>query len=46
MISPEDAEMRRRIGLVAQILRVFGSGNAAALLKTFFNKNTLIAAEK
>jgi len=41
VISSEDAKTRRIIGLIAQILRMFGSGNAGALLKVFFNERSL-----
>jgi hypothetical protein len=46
MISAEDAKTRRIIGLIAQILQMFGSANAAALLKVFFNEHPLISAGK
>ena len=46
MISRDDAKIRRIIRLIAQILQVFGSGNAGALLKVFFNERSLISAGK
>jgi len=45
MISLEDANMRRKFGFAAQILRAFESADAVVLLKAFFNVRPLISAQ-